>query len=188
VVFFVNKIWLNGSAIPVAISISTRKKGGSSVRYIYKDTSASNYGYSRFGRHKQSKCEFDTVEQGVSETALVVTDKVTEIATEDTIAKDACTIPFTQYVEKNYYGPEVLAIQKFLNTYENANFLENSIYGNETPAAIKNFQPRYYDDVLKPWNLTSATGLWYQSTRKKANFLRGCPEGIIVLDNRVALA
>jgi hypothetical protein len=48
-------------------------------------------------------------------------------------------------------------------------------YGPMTFSALQDFQTKYSDDVLKPWELTSPTGLVYLSTLRQINNIE-CPD------------
>ncbi|MEI7480361.1 MAG: hypothetical protein WCJ59_01920, partial [bacterium] len=70
---------------------------------------------------------------------------------------------------------EVIKIRKFLNETQNENIsTTNIVFDTELVNAVKRFQVKYADHILKPWNLTKPTGLWYQSTRKYADEQLGC--------------
>lgn len=40
--------------------------------------------------------------------------------------------------------------------------------------AVEQFQSRYRDFILRPWNLSRPTGWWYQTTIRQANKFMGC--------------
>ena len=71
-------------------------------------------------------------------------------------------------------GKEVLKLQKFLRKF---GFLEvdpTGYFGPLTLRAVKRFQWKYKDEILKPWNLDRPSGWWYLSSIKKANEILGC--------------
>ncbi|KND47671.1 MAG: putative RTX toxin [Parcubacteria bacterium C7867-006] len=70
---------------------------------------------------------------------------------------------------------QVKKLQEFLNKNMGTSLPITGFYGPMTYGVVKNFQTKYSDDVLKPWGLTSATGLVYLSTVTKINNLE-CPE------------
>jgi VCBS repeat-containing protein len=70
---------------------------------------------------------------------------------------------------------QVKKLQAFLNKNLNSNLPLTGFYGPQTFAEAKKFQTKYSDEVLKPWGLTSATGLVYLSTLRQINNLE-CPE------------
>ena len=97
----------------------------------------------------------------------------------------ACPV-FTKYLKKgdiNNDPQEVILWQAFLNKYEGFNLVLDGLYGGKTEIAIRAFQTRYKQYVLIPWGITEATGYTYKTTRAYANFLLGCPEGSILLEN-----
>jgi hypothetical protein len=93
---------------------------------------------------------------------------------------------FTKYLKlgnKLNDSEEVKKWQTFLNKYENEKLPITGFYGNLTFNAIKRFQSKYTDNVLKPWGLSKPTGYTYQSTRWMGNDIIGCPEGDKEIDN-----
>src|SRR3989338_7088901 len=65
---------------------------------------------------------------------------------------------------------EVMKLQTFLRDFEGFTDLPvTGFFGTETDKAVREFQHRYADDVLLPWNLPSNTGYVYYTTRKKVN-------------------
>ncbi|MFA7285813.1 MAG: peptidoglycan-binding protein [Candidatus Paceibacterota bacterium] len=97
----------------------------------------------------------------------------------------ACPV-FTKYLKKgdiNNDPQEVRLWQAFLNKYEGFNLVLDGLYGGNTEIAIRAFQTKYRQYVLIPWVISEATGYTYKTTRAYANFLLGCPEGAIILEN-----
>ncbi|MDH5442596.1 MAG: hypothetical protein OEX08_03305 [Candidatus Nomurabacteria bacterium] len=102
---------------------------------------------------------------------------------------------FTGYI--HYLNPksgennpdEILKVKKFLNEYQDAGLNENRIMTLKLHREIKKFQQVYAGEVLSPWTLEASnpTGYWYQSTKNKANWLKGCDEGEVRLDNGVVI-
>ncbi len=167
-----NLLLINDFEPPEPPSSSSRSSSGGigSIRYVCKDKTASNYNGTRFARHKQSKCKFDTDIQDIN-----------------TSIGNVCTIPFDDYYQKGDSHDNVAVIQSFLNSHLNIDLFIDGIFGNQTHDAVSQFQDMYKTDILVPWGLSSPTGRWYQSTRKKANDILGCSEGMVTLDNGVIL-
>lgn len=94
---------------------------------------------------------------------------------------------FTQYFEFGDKSNEIMKLQTFLQEQGFNTGELDSIMGPITFSAIKEFQNKYSNEILKPWNLAEGTGRWYQTTRHKANELIGCSEGELKLDNGVVL-
>ncbi len=93
---------------------------------------------------------------------------------------------FTKYLRKGSKSNdknEVILWQSFLNEFYDANLLVDGIYGNQTEKAIKEFQNKYKEYILLPWNLKAPTGYTYQTTQSYANKILGCNVGSISLDN-----
>lgn len=78
---------------------------------------------------------------------------------------------------------EVKIWQAFLNKELNLKVPVTGYYGKLTSNAVKAFQTKYSDEVLKPWDISAATGYTYKSTRYKANKILGCTESPIQLEN-----
>ena len=94
--------------------------------------------------------------------------------------------PFKSYLKFNSYKnivSEVTLWQAYLNKFHNENLSLTGFYDIPTFEAMKRFQSKYKTEVLAPWNLQSATGYTYKTTRAKANQLLGCPEGELLLEN-----
>lgn len=105
------------------------------------------------------------------------------------LIKDKKSCPhFTQYMR---YGDrdgkrgisEVKKMQEFLNTHLGTKLPVSGTFGLQTKKAVEQYQKKYADKVLTPWNLSKPTGRWYQSTRNLANSHVGCNEGEVFLDN-----
>lgn len=118
----------------------------------------------------------------------------TEIITTDSnntytspIDNETKTCPgFTKYLrrgDKNNDKNEVMFWQSFLNKFYNTNLDIDGIYGKNTEKGIKDFQNKYKEHILLPWNLKNPTGYTYQTTQSYANKILGCTVGSISLDN-----
>ena len=90
--------------------------------------------------------------------------------------------PFCPYFIKSLkFGdidPEVKKVQQFLKEqgfFPSSHPLTN-YFGPLTLEAVKKFQRKYSQEILKPWNLTQPTGVWHITTKKHANKLIGCEE------------
>ncbi len=178
-----NKLWINDFVPPPAPepdSGSNSKSG--SIRYVCKNALASNYNSTRFARHKESMCKFDG-NKADGEAIEAAPD-----AKDENVERDAlCSVPFNSYYELGDSDSNVSKIQSFLRDHLKIETVVDGIFGRQTKGLVSLFQNKYSDDILKPWNLSQGTGRWYQSTRKKANEILGCPESSITLDNGVFL-
>lgn len=103
--------------------------------------------------------------------------------------KTACPY-FKTYLKQGDEGLEAVKVQDFLNIinaptsgYPTSGIPLDKKYTRPTFENVKEFQAFYKDIVLKPWDLTTPTGWWYQTTRYAANKLMNCDEGEIQLDN-----
>lgn len=66
-------------------------------------------------------------------------------------------------------------LQIFLNKWMTSNLPVTGFYGPLSTAAVKAFQSKYSDQILKPWGIQSPTGIVYFSTLREINLLE-CPE------------
>ena len=66
-------------------------------------------------------------------------------------------------------------LQTFLNKYMSANLPVTGFYGPMTASAVRAFQTKHADDILKPWGQTQPTGLVYLTTLRKINLVE-CPD------------
>jgi uncharacterized delta-60 repeat protein len=95
---------------------------------------------------------------------------------------------FTEYLKEGDSSLETVKLQDFLNIifaptsgYPTSGLPLSKTFDAKTKAKLKEFQSVYKETVLKPWNLTSPTGRFYQTTRKASNLLMGYDEGAINL-------
>lgn len=97
---------------------------------------------------------------------------------------------FTQYLKQGMRDGtngvyEVSKVQGFLNKYLGRSLAQDGVFGSQTKDAVEDFQSIHFGKILAPWMLSGPTGWWYQSTRSYANYLEGCTEGVVRLDNTV---
>ena len=90
---------------------------------------------------------------------------------------------FTKYHKVGDTGGEVPKIQIFLKDQGLYYGALDGTYNKAVDEAVRAFQAKYANEILRPWGLTAPTGRWYKTTRKKANELAGCAEGAVVLDD-----
>ena len=147
--------------------------GGGNINYLCKDPKATNYDDSEFGRHKDSLCKYTNSTDIQEALAISNPDK-------------SCPY-FTTYQRKGAQNNEVKLIQSFLSELGFYTGTLDSIYGSLTDTAIRAFQRKHTKEILIPWNHSTPTGRWYQSTRNHANMLSGCDEGPVTLDNGVVI-
>ncbi len=94
---------------------------------------------------------------------------------------------FVTYHKRGERSDAIKSIQDFLQKQNFDPGPADGFFSQKTFDAVKAFQLKYFDEVLKPWNLPAPTGRWYESTRFKANELFGCSEGSVILDNGVEI-
>ena len=64
---------------------------------------------------------------------------------------------------------QVTRLQTFLKASESADVDVNGVFDDKTEKAVEDFQKKYMDDVLAPWDATKASGIVYLTTIKKIN-------------------
>ncbi|MBP7006599.1 MAG: peptidoglycan-binding protein [Candidatus Pacebacteria bacterium] len=83
------------------------------------------------------------------------------------------------YLRKGWKGNNPEDVKKvqndLLNALEGHNLTVDGVFGPKTEEAIKAFQAKYAEDILKPWGIDSPTGLFYLSSLRQAQKLL-CPE------------
>ncbi len=99
-----------------------------------------------------------------------------KLSTSKDNAQNNNCVKLTGYYKIGDWNNEIREIQLFL---QKEGFLkgDNLVYGyfgNETELAVKKFQAKYANEILKPWGLSNPTGYWYKTTQSKANKLIGC--------------
>jgi hypothetical protein len=111
------------------------------------------------------------------------------ISSDNTKTNDTKTCPyFVQYLKQGDRDGkkginEIKKMQTFLNEQLGIKLPISGTFGLQTKKAVEQYQVKYADKVLAPWNFSKPTGRWYQSTRNLANSHVGCNEGEIILDN-----
>lgn len=86
----------------------------------------------------------------------------------------ACTELISKYLRKGWSGNDegqVVLLQNFLNNNLGLTLPLNGIFDEDTENAVRAFQLKFSDDVLKPWHLTTPTGITYITTRHQINKL-----------------
>lgn len=81
---------------------------------------------------------------------------------------------FLRLGSKSNDSDQTKKLQTFLNKWMNSNLPVTGFFGPLTTAAVKAFQSKYADQVLKPWNITAPTGIAYYTTLYQVNMLE-CP-------------
>jgi peptidoglycan hydrolase-like protein with peptidoglycan-binding domain len=138
--------------------------GGSSPPYGCKDPNASNYNY--FSASDPSLCRYATS---------------TVLATSSAATSAAMCVAETYPTKSIRLGAkndpaEVILLQKYLNTYENAQLPVDGVYSAADDAAVIAWQEKYASDILTPWNITKGTGYVYKTSLQKFKslFLAQC--------------
>ena len=150
--------------------------GGSSKPRVCKDPKATNY--ESYGLHRQSLCEYSDITTEEDDTDTTEEPVVSSLDTKQ------CP-HFTKYYKKGQRGGEIYKIQTFLKDQGLYNSTIDGIYGPITDRAIKAFQAKYPEEILKPWGLTKPTGWWFKTTRSKANELAGCGKENVIINYEI---
>jgi murein L,D-transpeptidase YcbB/YkuD len=121
-------------------------------------------------------------------TGQVLQTTINKINTLQCERNQKLTCPyFGGYQKLGAANPEVVKIKKFLNNTQGESLdTSSNKFDNALFEAVKRFQSKYLGTALRPWGITTATGFWYQSTRKTAHDVIGCFEAVR-LDNGVVL-
>lgn len=92
------------------------------------------------------------------------------------VATTTCPYIFKTHMKKGgkNNANEVKKLQAFLNEQLGLDIPVTGFFGNKTFNAVKQFQLKYKDIILSPWNSKGASGYFYKSTLKQANALI-CP-------------
>lgn len=97
-------------------------------------------------------------------------------------AATECSALLTTYLGRSYANPadEVTKLQSFLNEREGASLEITGAFDAPTEAAVRAFQVKYWEEVLKPWfafpeygvlDSDDSTGIVYKTTKWKINNL-----------------
>ncbi len=118
--------------------------------------------------------------------------RVTPLTSEETrevLEKVEVLVCFEDYIKpgaSDNNPDEVRRWQEFLNTYMKSTLDVSGVYNEATQNAVKDFQQRHYDFVIAPWVpplQPRTTGYIYKTTRSMANYIIGCPESEIFLED-----
>jgi uncharacterized repeat protein (TIGR01451 family) len=95
---------------------------------------------------------------------------------------ETCGLYMDQYLKRalpnKNNSVQVTKLQDFLVKHGYGSFTPTGFFGPLTEAAVKAFQAKYADEVLKPWNLPAPTGLAYLTTLRQVNLIE-CPDLMI---------
>ncbi len=120
------------------------------------------------------KSDSETVEENKETETKNAEDKVDSTSqVVESAAEKSCKPYLTANIRpgRNNDKEQVKKLEKFLNEYEGEKLVVGGIYDAADVAAVKRFQEKYADEILKPFGLNSPTGLVLSSTRKKINDL-----------------
>jgi len=70
---------------------------------------------------------------------------------------------------------QVKKLQSFLNENLGINLYIDGFFGNKTSQAVHQFQQKYYNEIISPWDsFEKTTGWFYKTSKVKANDILGC--------------
>ena len=168
------------SSAPTVFDSGPPSGSGAATQYICNDPKASNYTAS-------AVCTYSSVVVSTPSVPVTpVTPSPTTTVVPVTIPSTSISVPCALdiYPTKNIRfvaqndPAQVVLLQKYLDTYENAGLPIDGTYSKQDVAAVIAWQEKYSSDILTPWNLTQGTGFIYiTSLRKfKALFDAECQE------------
>ena len=161
--------------------VSSRKK--SSKRRIPQSLSASN---------ENVDVSVDNAEgsrQGLLDQLVILQERYAVLQREQQIYSGGSvgiTCPhFTEYHPIGVTNDGVRKWQEFLNGELGLEIPLTGYYGFLTDSAVRKFQAKYDDKILEPWGIIEPTGKIYKTTRAYANYLIGCPEGSVSVEQNL---
>lgn len=91
-------------------------------------------------------------------------------------ASTSCGISVNGFLRRGYANDveSVKKLQNFLNDYLKINLEATGVFDINTENALKNFQKKHATEILNPWGITEATGIFYLTTRVVINNIM-CP-------------
>ncbi len=186
--YIVNYIRIGGNNNPQDVKnlqtfLNTYEGERLAVDGVYKEVDVA--AVKRFQTKYIETLKFWGLTSATGEVLQTTINKINTIYCEKA-AKLSCPY-FGSYQKLGSASNEVIKIKKFLNNTQGENLnIQSNVFDDALFAAVKRFQGKYLNTALKPWGITTATGFWYQSTRKTAHDVIGCFEAVR-LDNGVVL-
>jgi peptidoglycan hydrolase-like protein with peptidoglycan-binding domain len=104
------------------------------------------------------------------------------MATHEPILPKGCSEYLKTYMKRGQRNDneDVKRLQRFLNETIDARLPESGYFGTMTYAAVKRFQVRYHDAIIKPWidigydvsGFAGGTGYVYKTTKYQINLMK----------------
>ncbi|MEK7569728.1 MAG: hypothetical protein AAB500_02475 [Patescibacteria group bacterium] len=100
-----------------------------------------------------------------------------EAEVEGEVLGESCGLYLDKFMRRgeNNDIEQVKKLQVFLNKEMGADLPVTGFYGELTLELVKDFQEKYAEEILSPWNLEKPTGIVYQTTLRWINKLE-CPD------------
>ena len=91
--------------------------------------------------------------------------------TGQVLSESTCGAYLNEYIRSGYKNnpEEVKKLQIFLNSFLGTNLIVDGMYNTATQTAVSQFQKKQSVHILKPWNITSPTGIVYITTKTEIN-------------------
>jgi hypothetical protein len=105
--------------------------------------------------------------------ALPVVTPVAPVVAVAPVNSLSCPI-FNTPLELGSQGEEVKKMQAFLSEFLGTDLPATGLFNTVTETAVKDFQAKYYEEILTAAGVSLPTGKWFASTRKQANKVMGC--------------
>ena len=102
-------------------------------------------------------CQKEEVEEEIKEEVLEEEKNEEQKEAQEILAQSKCPY-FISYQKVGDKGDEIKKIQAFLKTQGIFNHSITGYFGPITDQAIKSFQEKYSDEILKPWGMSKASG------------------------------
>lgn len=124
-------------------------------------------------------CPTDSGSTDESTGEVAGTATTTEAVAETPAEETSCTL-LTNYIGKGTNSVEdVVFLQTFLNTEMGSKLDVNGIFNKDTKNVVKQFQLKYWEEILLPWKKfglseKEATGVVYKTTQRMINKI-SCP-------------
>jgi hypothetical protein len=108
-------------------------------------------------------------------TATTTSPKVGKVLGESTSCGALLNLQ-KDYLARNHKNnfDQLILLKKFLNKNLGLDIPLDENFGPRTEKAVKDFQTKYKDQILKPWGIKKASGMVYISTANYINYLE-CP-------------
>jgi uncharacterized repeat protein (TIGR02059 family)/uncharacterized delta-60 repeat protein len=173
VVALVSQAVTNSVPVPVPVSSSGGGGGVVIIPLGCTDVKATNYSNPNFVNHVQSLCVYlaSSTTPNTNTKATTTNDIFQQV-----VASTSCPkFGFNTFARLGDKKEVVIKIKGFLNKIFGTKLdTSSNLFDKNTQIAVHEFQTKYSEEVLKPWDITTSTGYWYKTTTRKANSFEDC--------------